>query len=64
MGGAMLHDNFAWASAMFAYLSQPPDPLLVGEIWRETWLDRLQRSLELWLEAVSTPPCTTVGREE
>jgi putative CocE/NonD family hydrolase len=53
MGGAMLHDNFAWASAMFAYLSQPPDPLLVGEIWRETWLDRLQRArfwLRQWLQ--------------
>jgi putative CocE/NonD family hydrolase len=53
MGGAMLHDNFAWASAMFAYLSQPPDPLVVGETWRETWLDRLQRArfwLRQWLQ--------------
>jgi len=28
---------------MFAYLSQPPDPLVVGETWREAWLDRMQR---------------------
>jgi putative CocE/NonD family hydrolase len=53
MGGAMLHDNFAWASAMYAYLSQPPDPLLAGEGWRATWLDRLQRArfwLRQWLQ--------------
>jgi putative CocE/NonD family hydrolase len=53
MGGAMLHDNFAWASAMYAYLSQPPDPALVGEGWREAWLDRLQRArfwLRQWLQ--------------
>ena len=41
MGGAMLHDNFAWASAMYAYLSMPPDPAVVGEGWREAWLARL-----------------------
>src|SRR3546814_11037396 len=42
MGGAMLHDNFAWASAMYAYLSMPPDPAVVGEGWRATWLERLR----------------------
>lgn len=41
MGGAMLHDNFAWASAMYAYLSLPPDPAVVGAAWREKWLARL-----------------------
>jgi putative CocE/NonD family hydrolase len=42
MGGAMLHDNFAWASAMYAYLSMPPDPAVVGEGWRRSWLERLR----------------------
>jgi putative CocE/NonD family hydrolase len=42
MGGAMLHDNFAWASAMYAYLSMPPDPAVVGEGWRQSWLARLE----------------------
>src|SRR3546814_4983422 len=42
MGGAMLHDNFAWASAMYAYLSMPPDPAVVGEGWRAAWLERLR----------------------
>jgi putative CocE/NonD family hydrolase len=53
MGGAMLHDNFAWASAMFGYLSQPPDPLLAGDGWREAWLQRLQQArfwLRPWLQ--------------
>lgn len=51
MGGAMLHDNFAWASAMYAYLSMPPDPAIVGEAWRETWLERLRQQrflLGIW----------------
>jgi hypothetical protein len=28
------------------------------------WLEKLQQSLELWLEAASSPACTTVGREK
>ncbi len=48
MGGAMLHDNFAWASSMFAYLSLPPDPRVVGSGWRETWLKRLEHA-RFWL---------------
>ncbi|WP_119458418.1 CocE/NonD family hydrolase [Rhodospirillaceae bacterium SYSU D60014] len=48
MGGCMLHDNFAWASAMFAYLSLPPDPKIVGEGWREIWMMRLDNA-RLWL---------------
>jgi uncharacterized protein len=53
MGGAMLHDNFAWASAMYAYLSLPPDPAIVGEGWREAWLGRLDHAgfwLRQWLQ--------------
>ncbi len=48
MGGAMLHDNFAWASAMWAYLSLPSDPLIVGAGWRDRWLARLERQ-DFWL---------------
>ncbi|MGE0117879.1 MAG: CocE/NonD family hydrolase [Dongiaceae bacterium] len=53
MGGCMLVDNVAWASAMFAYQSHPPDPALVGERWREMWLHRLQNQpllIDNWLE--------------
>ncbi|MGY2079554.1 CocE/NonD family hydrolase [Modestobacter sp. SYSU DS0657] len=49
MGGCLLSDNLSWASTMFAYNSTPPDPALVGDRWREMWLDRLHGS-GLWLE--------------
>jgi predicted acyl esterase len=49
MGGCLLGDNLSWASTMFAYNSCPPDPLLVGEGWKELWLERLQGS-GLWLD--------------
>lgn len=42
MQGVLLHDNFSWASAMYAYATLPPDPELVGECWRAMWLDRLK----------------------
>jgi hypothetical protein len=49
MGGCLLGDNLSWASTMFAYNSCPPDPEIVGDRWREMWMDRLQGS-GLWLE--------------
>jgi putative CocE/NonD family hydrolase len=49
MGGCLLGDNLSWASTMFAYNSLPPDPAIVGERWREMWLQRLKHS-SLWLE--------------
>ena len=49
MGGCLLSDNLSWASTMFAYNSSPPDPAIVGERWREQWIDRLEHS-GLWLE--------------
>ena len=30
MQGCLLHDNFAWSSAMYAFVSQPPDPAVVA----------------------------------
>ena len=41
MGGIPLVDNFAWGSTMFSLQTYPPDPALVGERWRQMWLDRL-----------------------
>ena len=49
MGGCLLGDNLSWASTMFDQNTHPPDPLLVGEAWREMWLERLDKS-GLWLE--------------
>lgn len=53
MGGCLLGDNLSWASVMFAYNACPPDPTLVGERWREMWLERLKHSglwLDTWLQ--------------
>jgi putative CocE/NonD family hydrolase len=53
MGGCLLSDNLSWASSMFANISCPPDPALVGDRWRELWRERLEGSglwLETWLE--------------
>jgi len=53
MGGCMLVDNVAWASAMFALMAHPPDPALVGERWREMWRDRLENEpllIDNWLK--------------
>ena len=49
MGGCLLGDNLSWASTMFAYNSCPPDPLIVGDQWRDMWFQRLRES-GLWLE--------------
>lgn len=41
-GGCLLNDNFGWASQMWSYSSRPPDPALVGDKWREMWMERLE----------------------
>lgn len=41
-GGCLLNENLGWGSTMWAYSSRPPDPALVGESWREMWLERLR----------------------
>ncbi len=54
MGGCLLASNMLqWASVMLAYDARPPDPTVVGEAWREIWLDRMERTppfLEAWVE--------------
>jgi uncharacterized protein len=41
MGGCLLNNSIAWASTMFAFGAQPPDPDVVGERWRDMWLERI-----------------------
>jgi len=48
MGGAMLHDNFAWASIMYSLEALPPDPAVVGRGWRAMWQQRLE-AMRFWL---------------
>lgn len=53
VGGCMLSDNMIWAANMFGRLALPPDPALVGQQWKDMWLDRLHNTghwLEPWLE--------------
>ena len=52
MGGCLLTENKGWSSQMFAYSSRPPDPEIVGEAWRDIWLNRLKHQplhIETWL---------------
>jgi putative CocE/NonD family hydrolase len=49
MGGCLLGDNLSWASTMFDQNTHPPDPALVGDRWRDMWLQRLEKS-GLWIE--------------
>ena len=47
-GGCLLNENFGWGSTMWSYSSRAPDPALVGDAWREMWLD--------WLKAEKVLP--------
>lgn len=53
MGGCLLaSDMLKWASMMYAYTAQPPDPKHVGDRWREMWLNRMRHTppfVEAWL---------------
>lgn len=52
-GGCVLAlDMLHWASSMLTWNARPPDPRLRPDDWRETWLDRLERTspyIEHWL---------------
>jgi putative CocE/NonD family hydrolase len=44
-GGCLLNwDMLPWAAITFAMNALPPDPDVVGERWREQWLDRLRET--------------------
>ena len=52
MGGCLLTDNLVEATTMFSVNTCPPDPALVGEKWREMWIERLAKSglwIDIWL---------------
>ncbi len=52
-GGCLLNENLGWGATMLAYSSRPPDPAIVGECWREMWLNRLHNQTFLpaiWLQ--------------
>jgi predicted acyl esterase len=41
-GGCVINENLGWGGTMLSYSSRPPDPELVGERWREMWMERLE----------------------
>ncbi len=40
-GGLLLNENLGWGATMLSYSSRSPDPAIVGESWRDMWLERL-----------------------
>ncbi|WP_208591173.1 CocE/NonD family hydrolase [Gracilibacillus suaedae] len=51
-GNVLASDMLWWASTMFVYNARPQDPAVVGDSWRENWLDRLENTppfVEEWL---------------
>jgi len=52
MGGALLIENLIWGSVLQTLNAKPPDPELVGDRWRDIWLERLEEGpffVENWL---------------
>ena len=41
-GGCLLNENFGWGSTMWSYSSRAPDPEIVGETWKQIWIQRLK----------------------
>jgi len=42
MGGCLLNENLQWGSILTLYSALPPDPEIVGEVWRAMWRERLE----------------------
>lgn len=50
--GAHLSAQLSWAGTMLAYQSRSPDPVIVGDRWKDMWLERLENEpffMEEWL---------------
>jgi putative CocE/NonD family hydrolase len=54
LGGCVLgSEMLSWASRMFQLNAMPPDPHLVGDRWRDMWMNRLENTppyIHAWLE--------------
>lgn len=49
LGGAQMIDNIHWGTTAWAISMTPPDPVLVGDKWREMWEQRLNGN-GIWME--------------
>jgi hypothetical protein len=38
----VLNRNFVWATGVVGMCSRPPDPAVVGDAWRDLWMQRLE----------------------
>jgi len=54
-GGTVINEMLGWAATMLAYSSRPPDPLIVGERWRDMWMERLENEPFLVIPWLSHP---------
>lgn len=53
VGGCLSKDDFDWSATMFAHNDLPPDPAIMGEVWREMWEARRAHNrpwILTWLE--------------
>lgn len=41
-GGCLLNENLGWGATMWSFSSRAPDPELVGDKWRDMWMERLE----------------------
>ncbi|ESZ56089.1 peptidase S15 [Mesorhizobium sp. L103C120A0] len=49
LGGAQMGDNLGWGTTAWAIAISPPDPLIVGDRWREIWEGRLNGN-GMWMK--------------
>lgn len=54
-GGCLLNDNIQYGGTLLTYSAAPPDPEIVGDRWREMWLERLEAVQPAWMEWMSHP---------
>ncbi len=50
--GAYPGQGLGWGGVMFGYCIRPPDPAVVGDQWRDMWMERLEQTpmfAEKWL---------------
>ncbi len=43
-GGVMASEHMGWAATMLSFFSRPPDPEIVGDKWKELWMDHLENT--------------------
>ena len=54
-GGCLLGENLGWSATMLGYSSRPPDPAMVGNKWRDMWLERLNAEPLLAIDWLQHP---------